>query len=185
MLAEAAQALRGTRSYHVSGMLDPGLSIDIVVSRHGSTGRVTSHGVTWDEIGVDTRTWFRGRALWNATLPAAQADALGDDWVLVSDPSAAFGFAGPLHDLQTRVPGVVFGRQPGLSNRGTKKLNGQEVLELANATDIYDVLTSGVHYPVRWLETEIPGPDGKPCGITLDRFGDPSDVVAPATDKKL
>ena len=185
VLADAATALRGASSYHVGGMLDPGLAVDLVVTRHGSTGGITTHGVTWEEVAVGGDTWFRGAALWQATLPAEQAAALGDDWVLVTDPAAAFGFAGPLHDLPARIPDVVFGPHPQLKNRGARRLSGQQVVELSSSRDTYDVLETGTPYPVRWIEVENVGPDGKPCGITLDRFGAATTVEAPVSSKRL
>lgn len=185
MLAESAQALRGASSYHVSGMMDRGLTVDVVVTKQGSVGRISSHDVTWDEVAVGGETWFRGAALWRATLPAQQAADLGDNWVLVTMPAAAFGFAGPLHNLQERIPGVVFGPQPKLVNRGLKRVNGRQAVELSSSTDVYDVFADGPHYPVRWLEVEVVGPNGQPCGIALDRFGEPATIVAPMTDKRL
>jgi hypothetical protein len=38
---------------------------------------------------------------------------------------------------------------------------------------------------VRWLEKENPGPNGQPCGITLDRFNAPASVQAPVTSLVL
>jgi hypothetical protein len=63
---------------------------------------------------------------------------------------------------------------------GEISLDGRRVIELRSKTDVYDVLATGTPYPVRWLELENPGPDGKPCGITIDGFGAPATVSAPA-----
>jgi hypothetical protein len=181
ILADAAAALRGASSYHVSGMLDPGLAVDLVVTPGGVTGHLAARGVSWEEIEVKDQLWFRGAALWKATLDADRAVGLGDHWVLVNDPAAAFGFAGPLRKLETRMPGVVFRRRTAPGNRGTRQLGGRRVVELASDRDIYDVLADGTPYPVRWLETDNPGPSGQPCGITLDRFNAPAKVLPPGS----
>jgi hypothetical protein len=161
-------------------MLDPGLEVDLVIVPGGSLGMLTSHGVSWREITTAGRTWFQGAALWSATEPAAVAAALGDHWVLVQSASSGFGLAPRLAQLDTGIPGVVFAAKPGLQNIGEVSLGGRRVVELRSKRDIYDVLATGTPYPVRWLEVENPGPDGKPCGITIDGFDAPVTVTAPS-----
>ncbi len=180
MLGDAADALRHTSSYHVLGMLDPGLEVDLVIVHGGSSGTVTSHGVSWHEITIAGHTWFQGAALWAATQPATAASALGDRWVLVQSASSGFGLAPRFAHLDISIPGVVFALKPGLQNVGEVNLGGRRVVELRSKKDIYDVLATGTPFPVRWLELENPGPTGKPCGITIDGFGAPVTVVAPS-----
>jgi hypothetical protein len=184
VLADAAQTLRATTSYHVTGMLDPGFSVDVVVTPHGSMGSVTIHDVTWQEVTIDGESWFRGSALWRASLPA-KAKLYDDRWVHVRDQRAAFGFAGRIAHLQDSIPGIVFGRQHGLTNTGVKTVNGEQVVELVGDEDIYDVVADPPHYPLRWLEKENPGPNGQPCGITLSRFGAAATLQAPTTSLEL
>ncbi|SRR5258708_38995076 len=112
--------------------------------------------------------------------PAAVAAALGDRWVLVQSASSGFELAPRLAHLYTTIPRVVFALKPGLQNIGEVSLSGRRVVELRSERDIYDVLATGKPYPVRWLELENPGPDGKPCGITIDGFGAPATVTAPS-----
>lgn len=169
MLADAASALSSARSYHVKGMVDPGINLDIVVVREGWTGTVTRQGVSWSGIVLDGTVWFRGAQLWSATLPAQQAAAFGDHWVRVDDPAAAYGLAKNLSRLERSIPGVVFARHPGLVSRLTD-FEGRRVIELRSRTDLYDVLASGTPYPLRWLELDKGSPGQNPCGITLDRF---------------
>ncbi|MFL6238063.1 MAG: hypothetical protein ACJ735_01030 [Actinomycetes bacterium] len=185
VLSDASKALRGAQSYRVTGTLDPGFSVNLVVVPTGSRGTVTVHGVTWNEVTVGGRTWFRGAKLWQATVSKARAAAYDDHWVLVRRPRAAFGFAGRIAHLHESIPGVVFGPQQGLSNTGARKLNRERVVELVSDSDIYDVQASDPHYPVRWLEKENPGPDGSPCGITIDAFNQPVTVPPPKTTLEL
>jgi hypothetical protein len=180
VLAEAAGTLRHTNSYHVVGMLDPGMDVDLVVVPGGSTGTVTTQGVTWREITTSGQTWFQGAALWAATQPAEVAFALSNNWVLVQSAATGFGVAPRFAHLDFAIPSVAFGKSKGLENRGEITLNGRRVVELRSETDVYDVLAVGIPYPVRWLELEHPGPNGKPCGVTLDRFGAPTVVTAPS-----
>ena len=185
VLAEAVQALRATGSYHVSGMLDPGFSVDIDVTPRGSAGSVTIRNVRWDEVAVDGQLWFRGAALWRASLPSSRAKLYDEHWVHVLDKRAAFGFAGRIGHLNDSIPGIVFGPQHGLTNTGAKTVDGQRVVELTSDEDIYDVLVHPPRYPVRWLEKENPGPNGQPCGITLSRFGAAVTLRAPTTTLEL
>lgn len=178
ILADSAAALRAAASYRVAGMLDSGITVDIVVVRQGWSGTVSTRGVTWRGIELGGQVWFRGQALWRAILPAAEAARLGDRWTLVRDPDAAFGLARNLSHTELAIPELVFGPHAGLSARSTT-LDGRRVIELRGPTDIYDVLVDAPHYPVRWLETDEPGPTGQPCGITLSRFGEAVSVAAP------
>lgn len=179
-MRHATDALRAASSYHVSGMLDTGFVVDIVVLRDAAAGSVTSHGITWRFVEVHGRLWLRGAALWRATRPAVAARRLGDNWVLVIDPKAAFGWEGRLAHLPTGIPDLVFVAKPGLVNRGVRSVNGHRVDELSSPKDVYDILTSNPPYPIRWLEPDERGPNGQPCGITLDRFGAAANVIAPA-----
>jgi hypothetical protein len=160
-------------------MLDPGFEVDLVVVPGGSTGTATSHGVTWREITTGGHTWFQGAGLWAATEPAAVASSLGESWVLVQAASTGFDLAPRFMHLDVAIPLVVFAQSKGLQNLGETTLDGRRVVELRSKTDVYDVLAAGTPYPVRWLELEHPGPNGKPCGITVDRFGAPTVVTAP------
>jgi hypothetical protein len=179
VLADTATALRAAHSYHVTGMLDPGFSVDVVIVPNGSTGTITTHGVSWYEISSNGQVWFRGSALWRATVSARLAQRYDDNWVLVSDKKAGFGFAGRVAHFDDSVPDVVFGPQQGLTNNGVTTLNASRVVELTSNTDVYDVLVDAPHYPVRWLEKENPGPNGQPCGITLGNFNQPAPSVRP------
>jgi hypothetical protein len=161
-------------------MLDPGFDVDLVVVPGGSVGRVTSHGISWQEVTTGGKTWFQGASLWAATQAPAAASALGDNWVLVQSDATGFGLAPRFAQLDVAIPSVVFAQDKGLENGGETTLSGRRVVELRSKTDIYDVLATGTPYPVRWLELEHPGPDGKPCGITVDRFGEPAVVTAPS-----
>lgn len=161
-------------------MIDPGFTLDLRVTPRGETGTMTAHGVTWEVLALDGTAWARGNALWAATLPAARAAALGDGWVQVSDPAAAFGWARLFVTLPTAVHDVVFGPHAGLHVSGTIRLGGRTAVELRSATDVYDVAATGTPYPLRWLDTDIPGPGGQPCGITLDRFGEPVTLAPPS-----
>jgi hypothetical protein len=160
-------------------MLDPGMEVDLVVVPGGSTGTVTTRGVTWREITTGAQTWFQGAPLWSATQPAEVALALGDNWVLVRSDATGFGLAPRFTHLDFTIPSLAFAHSKGLENRGQITLNGRQVVELRSKTDVYDVLVGGTPYPVRWLELEHPGPNGKPCGVTLDRFGVPTVLTAP------
>jgi len=180
LLRAAAQSLRDSSSYRVTGMVDPGIVLDLVVVKSGSHGHVTTHGLTYEEVASKGRLWIRGAALWGATLDRQRAATFGDQWVEVRDPSAAFNFAGLLIDIERRIPGTVFGPHRGLKTyRSTYA--GRPVLELRNGKDTYDLLTGPVPYPVRWVETENPGPDGQPCGITLSEFNAPATVTPPTS----
>jgi hypothetical protein len=181
VLAEASAALRTTSSYHVTGMLDEGFTVDLVVLPRGSAGTVTTHGVSWQETSLDGRVWFRGRRLWVATLDAARARRYANRWVRVLDAKAGFGWAGRLSHLPESIPGVVFGPQDGLHNDGLVTIEGQRVVELTTNEDIYDVRADPPYFPVRWLEKGNPGPNGAPCGITLSQFNARHAVHPPPT----
>ena len=179
-MRQATDALRAASSYHVSGMLDTGFVVDVVVLPDAASGSVTSHGVTWRFVEVHGRLWLRGAALWRATVARAAAARLGDDWVSVRDPKAAYGWAGRLSHLPAGIPDLVFVAKPGLVNRGVRTVGGHRVIELSSKNDVYDVLTSNPPYPIRWLEPDERGPNGQPCGIELDRFDAVVNVTAPA-----
>ena len=156
------------------------MEVDLVVVPGGSTGTVTTQGVTWREITTSGQTWFQGAMLWAATQPAQVASTLGDNWVLVRSAATGFGLGPRFSDLDFAIPTVAFSHSKGLENHGEITLSGRRVLELRSKTDVYDVLAVGTPYPVRWLELEHPGPNGKPCGVSLDAFGLPAVVAAPA-----
>ncbi|GAC1330361.1 MAG: hypothetical protein NVSMB17_07650 [Candidatus Dormibacteria bacterium] len=184
LLRAAAQSLRDSGSYRVTGMIDPGIVLDLVVVKSGSKGHVTTHGLTYEEVASHGRLWIRGAALWKATLSAEQAATFDDDWVQVRDPAAAFNFAGLLVDLERRIPGTVFGPHRGLK-AAQATYAGREVIELRNGKDLYDLDTGRVPYPLRWVDTENPGPDGQPCGITLGEYNAAATVSPPASHLAL
>ena len=184
ILHDAANALRSVQSYRIDGMLDPGFTVHIVVVKGGSTGTTTAHGVTWSSIAIQDTLWLRGKDLWTKTLSRADAARLGDSWVLVTNNKAAFGYARALKHLDQTIPGLVFARRT-LENKGEQVIGGQKVIRLENDDDIYDIRASGTPFPLSWLEKENPGPDGKPCGITLSGFDAPATVTPPVTDKVL
>jgi hypothetical protein len=57
----------------------------------GSTGALTTHGVTWHEVSTNGQIWFQGAALWAATQPADVAAALGNNWVPTAPSNAVRG----------------------------------------------------------------------------------------------
>jgi hypothetical protein len=179
ILADAADALRHSSSYRVTGMIDPGVHFDVVVVPHGSAGKVTVDGIAFKEVALNRRLWIQGAAFWAAFLPAAQAAEFGDDWVLVQDRGLAKGWAGRLMNLEESIPSVVFGPHPGLV-KSRSSFRGRDTLQLRNANDVYDVLADGVPYPVRWLDLRNPGLGGSTvCGIEVSAFNAPASVSPP------
>jgi len=183
ILADAAKALRHTTSYRVTGMIDPGVVVDVVVVPGGSAGKLTVDKVPFNEVSLHGKVWLQGAALWT-TLVGDRGAGFGEDWVLVQDPTVASGWAGRLMDLDHSIPGVIFAPHPGLV-KSRKVLDGRDVLELRNASDVYDVLPSSVPFPVRWYEVELPGPNGQPCGITLNSFNNPVRLSEPDSHHTL
>lgn len=182
MLADAATTLQAAASYHVFGMLDPDVQVDVVIIPGGVVGTVSTHGLTWRQVSRHGSSTVRGDGLWRATLPATQAAALGDSWVQVADPAAGFGVIARIAQADASIPALVFSHHIGLLNRGKRRVNGRDVVELSSSTDVYDVLADGTPFPVRWLDTETRAPDGSLCGISLDRFGEHvAFTVPPAT----
>lgn len=167
-------------SYHVTGMIDPDVTLDLRVTPRGETGTVTSHGITWHVLALDGAMWLQGRGLWAATLPPDRAAAYGDGWVRVTDGSAAFDTARILPTLPQAMVAQVFGPHPQLRVTATTTLAGRQAVELQGGKDIYDVAATGTPYPLRWLERDTPGADGRPCGITLDSFGAPAGLAPPS-----
>jgi hypothetical protein len=180
-MAAARAALRATSGYHVSGMLDDGFTVDLRVSRTSLAGTVTHNGISWQVVQDRGRLWFRGSAMWHATISADAAERLGDNWVQVTSFNAGFGYAAHLVDLQREMPDEVFRDKPGLRNVGFRTFAQRRVVELSSDEDVYDVTAAAPHDPLRWLEPDEIGPDGKPCGIVLDHFGAAVHVVAPDT----
>lgn len=184
LLASAAAALDAVSSFHVTGMYDPGLSIDLVASGANTQGTITTHGATWQEIGIDGHAYLRGRALWGATVPGRAAE-LGDQWVAVDDPNAGYQTAQLGANIRRALTLVVFGTHPGLVNTGAVTINGRRAIELHSATDIYDIADDGTNYPLRWLDTNDPAANGQPCGVTLTDFGKPVTITAPVATATL
>ncbi|MFN2463612.1 MAG: hypothetical protein ABR573_06895 [Candidatus Dormibacteria bacterium] len=183
ILAEAGDSLRQATSYRVKGMIDPGITVDLVILKNGSRGTVTTHALTFEEIALDGRLWLRGAALWKATA-TPRASELDGEWVRVTDPAAAYTYATHLFRLEQAIPNVVFGPRAALK-RALTTFNGRRVIELSNDREIYDVLADGRPYPVRWAERDNPGPDGQPCGIILSDFNAPATLTAPESHLTL
>lgn len=180
-MADAASSLRHASSYRVVGQIDDQLTVAMTVTPDGTRGTVTSHGVSWQEVERHGTVWFRGVRLWRATVSAAKAQRFGDSWVRVTDPSAGFGWLTPLSDVQAAIPTIFFAPKGAMVNLGRRVIDGREVVRIKNGPDIHDVLASGTPYPVDWLETDEPGPDGQPCGVALSAFDAPVMVKAPVT----
>jgi hypothetical protein len=142
---------------------------------------MSEHGVTWQVVSLDHAVWVRGAALWQATLPRSQASALGDGWVRVTDSAAVYGFGGLLSSFDDAIAVQVFGHHAGLQVAGPATVDGRPATELRSGTDVYDIAASGTPYPLRWLDSDSPGPDGSWCGITLDGFEAAPSVTPPAT----
>jgi hypothetical protein len=160
-------------------MLDPDLSIDMTVLPNGESGTLGSHGVTWRVLMRDGAVWLSGRELWAATLPADRAAALGDGWVRVTDPEAGFGWTKRLPTLAASISNIVFASHGPLAVSGSTTVGGRAAVELRGGADIYDVAATGTPWPLRWLDADIPGPGGQPCGVTLDRFDQPVTLPTP------
>ena len=179
ILADAAATLDTVSSFTARGMLDPGVGVDLTVNGSQLAGTVTSHAITWD-VNIDGSTvLFRGRALWDATAPA-QAAAFDARWVRVDDPHAGYGLAGELAHFRYGLSHIIFGPHPAASAVSQTSLSGTAVIELRGGGDTYDVAATGTPWPLRWLDSDIAGPDGRPCGITLADFGS-APAVAVAT----
>ena len=161
-------------------MLDPGLGLDLQVTPRGEIGTLTSHGVTWRVVALDGAMWMRGRALWNATLPPDRAAAFGDSWVAVDDGEAGFGWARFLPAFPRQIVAQVFGPHDALRIAATTRFGGRDAVELRGGKDLYDIAATGTPWPLRWLDADIPGPGGQPCGVTLDRFGEPVALAPPS-----
>jgi hypothetical protein len=162
-------------------MLDTGFSVDLRVSRSALVGRVTAEHVSWDVVQSGGQLWFRGKQMWAATISPAQAAGYGDSWVHVTSLNAGFGWASHLLHLQTEMATEVFRDKPGLHNVGIRRFAGRRVVELSSSGDVYDVEVAAPHRPLRWLEPDEIGADGKPCGVVLDAFGKPVQVSPPVT----
>lgn len=161
-------------------MLDPGLTVDLTVRPDGETGTMSSHGVSWQVLALDGAVWLRGRPLWDATLPAERAAALGDGWVRVTDAGAAFASARFLPTFDRAVTDVIFGAHAPLAITGRTFVGGRPAVELKGGKDVYDIAATGTPYPLRWLDGDIPGAGGQPCGVTLDRFDEPVSLAPPS-----
>ena len=160
-------------------MIDPGIVLDLVLMPRAATGTMSSRGAKWRVVVVGDDIWMSGRELWDATLPAARATQLGDGWVHVTDGAAAFNYAHVLPRLHDSIALDIFGPHPGLRVTGRTTVAGRAAVELRNATDTYDVAAGGTPYPLRWLDKDLSGPNGQPCGITLDGFGAVTAVTPP------
>jgi hypothetical protein len=142
---------------------------------------VTAEKATWDVVQDHGRLWFRGRELWRKSISPDQAASYGDRWVLVTSLNAGFGWASHLVHLQREMADEVFRDKPGLRNVGVRSFEGRRVVRLSSPDDLYDVEADSPHLPLRWLEPDELGPDGKPCGVVLDDFGAPVSVNVPRT----
>jgi hypothetical protein len=180
-MVDAANSLRHASSYRVVGQLDDQLTVALTVTPNGTRGSVTSHGVSWQEVELHGTVWFRGAALWRATAPAAKSRRFGNHWVRVIDKTAGYGWRDPLSDVQTAIPSVFFAPKGDMVNLGRHVIDGRAVVRIKNGPDFHDVLATGTPYPLDWLETNEPGPDGQPCGVTLSDFDSPVSVTAPVT----
>jgi hypothetical protein len=180
-MTDAANSLRHATSYRVVGQIDDNLTVSLTVTPVGTRGTVTSHGVTWQEVERHGTVWFRGARLWRVTVSPARARRFGGSWVRVVDPAGGFGWRDPLSDVQTAIPAVFFAPKGAMVNLGRKVIDGRTVVRIKNGPDYHDVLATGTPYPVDWLETDEPGPDGQPCGVTLSAFDAPITVTAPST----
>jgi len=163
-------------------MIDPGISLDMVVTSRGASGTMSSHGVSWQVVVIGDDIWMRGRALWTATLPAPRAAQLGDGWVHVTDGAAAFDYAHVLPHIHDSIATIIFAPRPGLTVTGRTAIGGRPAIEMCGPQDVYDVAATGTPYPLRWLDSDIKGPDGQPCGITLDGFDAAAVAVTPPPD---
>ncbi|HEX3822854.1 MAG TPA: hypothetical protein VHV79_00130 [Mycobacteriales bacterium] len=180
-MADAAAALRHSTSYRVVGQLDDQLTVSLTVTPNGTRGTVTSHGITWQDVELHGKVWFRGSQLWRNTVSRAKARGFGNRWVLVRDKAAGFGWRDPLSDVQVAIPTVFFAPKGDMVSLGTRTIDGRSVVRIKNGPDYHDVLASGTPYPIDWLETDEPGPDGQPCGVTLSDFNSAITVTAPTT----
>jgi hypothetical protein len=181
-MVDAANSLRHSTSYRVVGQLDDQLTVSLTVTPNGTRGTVTSHGITWQDVELHGKVWFRGSQLWRNTVSRAKARRFGNRWVLVTNKTAGFGWRDPLSDVQIAIPTVFFAPKGDMVSLGTRTVDGRAVVRIKNGPDFHDVLASGTPYPVDWLETDEPGPDGQPCGVTLSDFNAPIAVTAPKTN---
>jgi hypothetical protein len=177
----ADRAIVHTSSYRVIGQLDDGLTVSLTITPDGSRGTITTHGVSWQEINVGHKVWFRGSRLWQTTVSRTKARRFADKWVLVTNPTAGFGQPGPLSDLPVALPENFFSPRGAMKNDGERTVDGRSVIHIVNGGDAHDILASGTPYPIDWLELDEPGPDGQPCGITISDFNAPVMVTAPKT----
>jgi hypothetical protein len=132
-------------------------------------------------VAVDGSVWFRGARLWQATTSRPAAERFGNSWVKVTDPAAGFGWRNPLSDVPLAIPTNFFAPRADMVNLGRMALDGRDVVRIRNGSDFHDILATGTPYPIDWLETDEPGPDGQPCGVTISGFNAPATLTAPRT----
>lgn len=169
-LADASRALHTASSYHLSGTIANGITVDVVVAGPSVAGHVTAHGVTWEILVVGGVEYVRGAALWRATTAPAVAAKVGDQWVRAS-VSTGFYTTTLMVAIPTAIPDILFGPHDGLTNQGPYTVHtSNDATRLTNATDEYDVAAIGPPYPLRWRDLREMRGTGPFCGLTLDRF---------------
>ena len=182
LLRSSAAALAAAPGYHARGMVAAGYGIDMrVVHGEGAAGLATYHGLTWEVVATAHDVYFRGRALWNATQPPADAATLGDQWVRMT---GVVGFYGWL-ELLPRLAGVIeqgiFVHHGPVAAIADGTYGGHAVTHLSGPQDTYEITRdTSAPLPLRWTDLKEPAVNGIACGLDIDGIGTQAAVTAPA-----
>jgi hypothetical protein len=166
VVADAAAALKGAKSYHLSVHVVPSdgstpLTLDVdVVAPSSASGTVTQNGVTAHFVYTGGKLFAQGKAFL-ASLSSQVADLVGDKWAQLPAASAS-----SFSDITNpgKLAACLVQSHGTLSSGGTATVNGQNAVVVVDAGDkpgtepgkLY-VAASGTAYPLKLEATAKAG----------------------------
>lgn len=183
VLKDAQKAVASATSMKISGHIVSGgnpISIDLSAGKQGSTGTMSTHGVSFDFIRVGKKLYIKGSDAFYKRFAgkagSAAVQLLHNKWLAGSATSGKLAQLGGLTSART-IFGSIVASHGTIVNEGTKTFQGQSVVAIKDTTKggtLY-IAATGKPYPV----AIVGGKKGSTGSIKFGNWNAPVSVSAP------
>jgi hypothetical protein len=166
ILADAEAALGTASSFHIhftgTSATDGATALDLVISKSGVQGSITSQGTTAQVIVVGGQSYLQGRDFFAKSAGPDAAAVIGDRWVK-APAGQGLGLDG-FTDPKT-VATCLLSSHGTLVKGATSTFQGHATIDVLDKGDVpgdspgtVEIATSGPAYPLHFVQTGVATP---------------------------